>query len=1051
MTSTSPSTARLEREVKKIGCPQLLPLDAPATADHLAYLDLMTHRSRHPLLPHAVAEFQGRPILYLVDGLDIASETPSHDDMRELGRLLANRSEHAVLGLVRPGELTLYPLNLSQDALKGVPPVIRSLTDPGAPMFFQSLATGLFSLQGQASSPDYVFDEIHSLLTAANNDLSGAMRPLEVLSVTGRALFFRFLHDRKIVTSSELNEICPKSADLKGVFADADRAASTSCWLDETFNGDLLPLVSGIDHSSSSEVRLQAYRAFYRKAGRKSNGGLFRHLDAIMRGWKHIQGNTFQTTIDWDDFDFAHIPIGVLSQVYETFSRRWDEDHADKTSVHYTPKNIARILVEEALTGIRNPDEAVVLDPACGAGAFLVLIFRHLVQQHWRKSGERPNKAAIHRILYKQIRGFDTNESALRLAALALYVTAIELNGTTRPPKSLKFPRALKDEVLFNFGRLGTSTNNRDFELGSLDRTVPDRFNGQFDLVIGNPPWTRLRADDSSKSPKRTAGEAEKIRKAQRLQQKKLNDEFTSIARRVLSSREIQGFDPKVYENPDKNPDLPFVWRAAEWAKPDGIIAMALPARIILKQSAVGKIAREALMRGLTVTGILNGSDLEETPVWRYMKLPFMLLFARNSPASPSHQFHFVTPIREDALCKRAEFRIDYGASQVVSVDAVVSKPWMLKALSVGSRLDVEVWEKIAERGLPQVSQVWKGHKLPSSEGYHLSGTQQPADDLFDLPDFEPDGRSFEINFRNLDRWWEKHEQSTVQRVRTPELYKAPLVIIPQAPGETRQQPKAYLSLTRKVAFSKSYYGYSTAGYINADLLASLLYLLTHSLLWQHRYLTHSSRIGASFRTILKEDIDSFPLIRLENLSESQRLHIMELATRIIGLHDKPWDELDDFVFELYGLTSHDAIVVRDTVRFGSPYQTDRVPAARPPSQTTVEEFCRYLADMVRPFAKHLAGAFRVTPVPMPHAIWNPPWRFVAATVEATPLDISSDFLLAIMQEAARTAASRVVMVLPQGGLLVGLLNQTQFWSLSRARLCGLHIVRQHMAAFSPK
>jgi hypothetical protein len=55
------------------------------------------------------------------------------------------------------------------------------------------------------------------------------------------------------------------------------------------------------------------------------------------------------------------------------------------------------------------------------------------------------------------------------------------------------------------------------------------------------------------------------------------------------------------------------------------------------------------------------------------------------------------------------------------------------------------------------------------------------------------------------------------------------------------------------------------------------------------------------------------------------------------------------------------------------------------------------------------------------------------------------------MREANRAAASRVIMVLPQGGLLIGLLNQLRFWSQSRARLCGLHIVRQHLGAFRRK
>ncbi len=99
--------------------------------------------------------------------------------------------------------------------------------------------------------------------------------------------------------------------------------------------------------------------------------------------------------------------------------------------------------------------------------------FRHLVRKQWEKDGRRPDTRAIQRILYKQICGFDVSEPALRLAALALYITAIEVNGTTRPPKSLKMPRPLQNEVLFNFGQ-ANFREQRGFEIGSLGPQVPE-------------------------------------------------------------------------------------------------------------------------------------------------------------------------------------------------------------------------------------------------------------------------------------------------------------------------------------------------------------------------------------------------------------------------------------------------------------------------------------------------------------------------------------------------------------------------------------------------
>jgi type I restriction-modification system DNA methylase subunit len=1026
--------------MNKIGCPELIALDGPPSADHLNYLDLMSSRRHMVLRPHAVAEFQGRAILYLVDDLG-EQPHPTDAQIRDLGQLLANRSEHAMLGIVRPGELILYPVNLSRAELDAATPKPFPLANAD-PLLFQSLATGLFTLEGQATAPDYVFDEIHHLLTEADAALAGRMSPLEVLSIAGRALFFRFLHDRKIVLAQELHEICPKAKDLKDVFTDADRAAATSCWLDETFNGDLLPLVDEASHSSPTK-RLAAYRKFFRDAHVKTDGKIFLHLEAIMRGWKHVGDSTFQASIDWDDFDFAHIPIGVLSQVYETFSRRWDESHAEETSVHYTPKNVAHLLVEEALAGVKNAREAVILDPACGAGAFLVLAFRHLVRLYWKEQGRRPDKNIIHRILYRQIRGFDVSESALRLAALALYITAIEVNGTTRPPKILKFPRALQDEVLFNFGSADNAVG-RGFVLGSLSSAIPEHFNSQFDVVLGNPPWTRLRSSAITAAAKET----------DRSRHGKMNRDFTAITRRVLRARKIPDFDVDAYENPDNNPDLPFVWRAAEWAKPGGVIAMALPARIILKQSDAGKIAREALFRGLTVTGILNASDLEETPVWRYMKLPFMLLFARNAPAPSGHQFQFVTPVRENSLAKRGEFRIDYQSAQPVSLDAVLERPWMLKALSVGTVLDVEVWDKVAELSLPKLGVLWTQSGLPSSEGYNISAglKQVPAKHLLDLPDFEPPEHGFEIDFQRLDRWKDKHGRTTANRPREAGLYKEPLVIIPQAPGESKDRPKAYLSKERAVAFSKSYYGYSTAGHPEGETLARLLYLVAHSALWQHYYLTHSSRIGASYRTILKEELDALPFVEPAGLSPAQKQQVGLLAEQLLSGGTKPWEKIDKLVFDLYGLSAHDIGVVQDTVRFGSPYRSARDPAALPPQQSDCDQFCQYLEEMLQPFVQGAIGKLRAGTVSAPSESWNPPWRFIKLTSAGESLEASSALLSKVMRQANRTSASRVIVVLPQQrGLLVGLLNQLRFWSQSRARLCGLHIVRQHLGAFRHK
>lgn len=1035
-------TKRLNGHARALGCPELLLFDSEPSVSHLEYLDLVHGKGlRAHLLPDAVAEFQGRPLLYLVDGVD-GRATPQ--GIADLQRLLANRGEHACLGIVKPGSLDIFPINLDQKALAKANFLTVQISDGDSLTFFQALATGAYELPGRPTQADYVFETIHRLLAEASKELAGTdsqegpLPGLDVLSTTGRALFFRFLVDRRIVLEGELQEICPEASDLRDTFSTSDKAAATSCWLDETFNGDLLPLGKSLASDVSPADRLRAYRKYYRSAGEKTEQRLFLHLQAILKGWKHVGASSFQATfdIDWDDFNFAHIPIGVLSQVYESFSHQWDEDHAEKTSVYYTPRQIAKILVDEAFAGVANPADAVVLDPACGAGVFLVLAFRQLVREYWKKHGSRPNTRAIQRILYKQLRGFEVSESALRLSALGLYISAIEVNGTQRPPASLKFPRPLRDEVLFDFGTHGKERKH-GFVLGSLGPNVPKSFDGSFDVVVTNPPWTRLRSEAED-------GQTKTMEKKFIAD---MNAEFTAITRRTLNARGLHDL-ARGYANPDNNPDLPFLWRATEWAKPGGIIAMALPGRIILKQGGKGKAARDAILSGLTVTGILNGSDLEKTAVWPNMDLPFLLLFGRNSLPQPEHHFHFVTPVRENRLSSLGKFRLDYKSAETVSAQEVLERPWLLKALAVGTVLDVDVVEKLPRETL---GSVWSANSLYSGEGYNLSPglEQRPADHLVNLPDFEIPKDSFAIAFGQLPTWRERHDRGTAHSPRNERLYQPPLVVVPQAPRESRSDPKAFISFQSPMAFSKSHYGFSASGTIDSEILAGTLYLVVHSLLFKHFCLMKSSRQGASFRTIFKEDLDAFPFPDPRKLGRVRQERILELARSLETQNAKPWDEIDRLVFEIYGLDEHDATVVHDTVTYCGPYRSVRDRAAHPLTADDLKIFCHYLEDMLQPLFHVTGQKVAVNPVPLDSTWGFPPWHFVSVACAGRQPNGWKALLARLMKEANSTGASRIMVRVPNGGgLLIGILNQRRFWTRSRAWLCSLHIEEHHLDAF---
>ncbi len=1000
---------------KAFGCHDVVQLDCGPTPRHLDYLDLLRPSGNGSLKVDAVVEFQSRPLLYIVSSDQIRNS--DNEKMLDLQCLLANRGEMAYLGVLSPGELNVYPINLDRSVLaKSAQKTIKQ-ESPAAPLFFQSVVNGVFTMRGQPEKPDYVFRTINDLMTRSSDTLIGeySLDPLDVLSFLGRALFFRFLWDREIVRQSELHSVCPQ-AELPGdCFCNVNNAIATCRWLDETFNGDLLPLSGG-------------YEYIFTHANSQTDGQLFLHLRAIMEGWEHA-GKAFQRRIDWRDLDFAHIPIGVLSQVYENFSKIWDPRQRKQTSAYYTPKNIARYLVDDAFAGVDDKTNAHILDPSCGAGIFLVLAFRKLFAARWERDEKIPDTRTIQAILYSQLRGFDVSKSALRLAALSLYITAIELNGMPRPPKSLRFPKPLQGVVLHNLRRPEEQAI-KGFVLGSLRLDLSKDFNGRFDMVIGNPPWRGLEGDDEET----------------REEVKAHSTVFTNLTRQILKDRGLERIS-RTYDNPDNNPDLPFLWKATQWAKPGGIIAMALPGRIFLKQSPPGTKAFNAILEGIEITGILNGSNLSDTKVWPGMNQPFMLFFARNRLCPANHYFHFVTPHFERRPNDKGRVRIDYQSAQPVAASEAVKDSWLLKTLAVGTSLDVEVVRKLNELRCPSVESYWKSKGLYSGMGYIRSPKlrQYPAAFMRALPDFVPPAKGqFSVDVASL----RKFGHSTAHRPRDPELYAPPLLIVPQSPGASSTSAKSYL-LHQPAVFRQSYYGFSARG-LSDPSSVYLLYLLTHSALYRYHVLMTSSRMAAERRTFIKENIENFPF-PADLLSEGQRRRAKELSTQLETETSKPWEEINDFIFDLYDLDQSDRQVVKDTLEVAAPFKKERDRANKAPTENDRDAFYAELQGSLAPSFDLTNETVSIQDVEIEKKELSSPWQFFSVSSSSAPTTLTptaqKHLIAQITEEADKTGCSRVI-VHEEGRLLVGIISQYRYWTLSRARLCALDILRYYLDAF---
>ena len=985
---------------------------ARPTPELLNYLDLCsTHDDDdHFVLPDGVAESRERPLLYFIrkDRLSTV-EKRQHDQLSRLRRTLGSRGERTFLAVIEPGLVRVIPVSLDSrtqnwERFQPDTPKARSL--------FARMALGEYEAKGAPLDADYVYEAMFKLLTEVANNIVAAgtgMERRDVLSLVGRALFLRFLSDRGVVTSENFGEIAPGARQLDECFANATKATHTCRWLDNTFNGDFLPL---------SERGSLAW--FQRVAPAGSE--VFKDLQAVLRNEEPAGGGYQQRlAMDWSMFDFAHVPVGLLSQVYEGFVWEWEPDEAGQTSVHYTPRRIAEYLVDDAFDGMRNAAKVRVLDPACGAGVFLVLAFRRLYRERWKARGERPQRPVIRDILNKQLRGFDISESALRLAALSLYLTAIELDPKPTPPAALRF-KNLRNRVLFYCRR--KDDPDKGPVAGSLDSRMLEGHRERYQMVICNPPWTSL--DES---------------------QKKLATTFRAIGREVLAERKLTDL-ASTFENPDSVPDLPFIWRAMQWCEPGGRMAFVLPARLLFKQGDIGQRAREAIFRAVAVTGMLNCSNLSDTNVWPKMQQPFLLFFARNRTPKSDHSVRWITVHPDEALNDRGEIRVDSKSIEEVSVEQTYTEPWLWKALALGTALDIEIVRKVKQSGGVPLQKYWEEDlKLRCTNGYSIKTKgQRDASCLKDLPNVTAMA-PFRFSVRSSEL--PLFTRITAARPRSRDYFRAPLVLIKESPGIARRDGRAWLAL-EDVAFNQSFHGFSGAGNPEGEVLVRYLQLVTHSDLWMHYALLTSPKLGAERRVIYKEDLEGFPIIPWAKLSSDQRAAVRRLSNRLLAEDLGVFSDVDAFFADLYQLKPRDMEVVRDTLSVELPFKSVRNKASAPPAPKQRREFCTRMEGVLRPFFKRLGQTVSVD-LPTLHGMTQEcPFSVVRVTNERElDLEVEDDIAGQALELASQTGASMAILETDTPcTCLMGILNHARYWTASRARLCAVRMLREGMGPF---
>ena len=289
-------------------------------------------------------------------------------------------------------------------------------------------------------------------------------------ALIGKYIYIKYLREREILSKQWLSESNIDLENILGRNATVTELKKLVDKLEERFQGNVFPLdFDKIPSDKSVSIVASIFKGD--------------ELYIIEKENKILK----QLHLDFKAYDFSYIPIETLSAIYEQFLHA--QGKGKKDGAIYTPEPVADYLICE-MNSVKPLDLGMkILDPCCGSGIFMVLVYRKLIEKALETSSNNKLKPfELKDILVNSIYGVERNQEACYVAEFSLILMMLNYID---PPELHK---------------------NKDFKFPSLHNKnifVCDFFDDQsefwklehsFDWIIGNPPWKEIKPKDKEEN-----------------------------------------------------------------------------------------------------------------------------------------------------------------------------------------------------------------------------------------------------------------------------------------------------------------------------------------------------------------------------------------------------------------------------------------------------------------------------------------------------------------------------------------------------------------------
>lgn len=345
-------------------------------------------------------------------------------------------------------------------------------------------------------------------------------------TLIGKYVYLRYLRDRDILSDRKFaewglnyEEVFSRNATLSGLY-------SVEKELERWLNGSVFPLP---------------------KKGIKPE-----HVQLVASTFLGDEPGSGQMHLDFQAYNFEHIPIETLSVVYEQFLHA--EGDGRKKGAYYTPIHLVNFMLDELDAKRPLKKGMKVFDASCGSGAFLVQCYRRLIERTFTpKLNKSLDPDKLSELLTDHIHGLEVDRDACGVTELSLILTLLDYvhprDLTQYETSEDKSPLPiLRDRNIF-FCSKGFFDPHSKWE-----KAKPK--NG-YDWIVGNPPWKGINAEN-----------LERLERADQIALEWMRENET--------------------EFPVSNNQLAeaFAWKVTQSLSEQGLIGLLLPAAALFKKTA---------------------------------------------------------------------------------------------------------------------------------------------------------------------------------------------------------------------------------------------------------------------------------------------------------------------------------------------------------------------------------------------------------------------------------------------------------------------------------